>query len=112
MYSKIKNPITNRFVNINSTLGKIIIDNYLNQLDGSLSGEHCVNGICNLRTRVKDGREEESHMWVVDEEDEYITKSSCNNVCLKNFRFLRRKMIMENGQILQMLMKSVRLKKQ
>ena len=34
MYSRIKSPMTNRFVNINSTLGKRIINNYLNQLGG------------------------------------------------------------------------------
>ena len=36
MYSRIKNPQTNRFVNINSTLGKRIINNYLNQLGGTM----------------------------------------------------------------------------
>lgn len=34
MYNKIKNPITNRYVNINSTLGKTILNNYINTLNG------------------------------------------------------------------------------
>ena len=35
-YNKIKNPITNRYVNINTKLGKFIINNYLNQIGGGL----------------------------------------------------------------------------
>lgn len=35
MYDKIKNPITNRYVNIHSKLGKNILKNYINQLGGT-----------------------------------------------------------------------------
>lgn len=34
MYDKIKNPLTNRYVNTNSNLGQKILKNYLNQLGG------------------------------------------------------------------------------
>ena len=34
MYNRIKNPLTNRYVNINSILGKNILNNYINTLNG------------------------------------------------------------------------------
>ena len=97
MYSRIKSPITNRFVNINSTLGKRIINNYLNQLGGSLQlgGAHCANGMCNQSTTVNDGRIKESHMWEEYERDEYSSKYRCNNVCTKEYQMYPKK---DNGK--------------
>ena len=34
MYNRIKNPLTNRYVNINSILGRNILNNYINILNG------------------------------------------------------------------------------
>ena len=34
MYNRIKSPLTNRYVNINSILGKNILNNYINTLNG------------------------------------------------------------------------------
>ena len=54
MYSRIKNPQTNRFVNTNSTLGKRIINNYLNQVGkSSQSGGNLVGGMFNQSTNKK-----------------------------------------------------------
>ena len=39
MYSKIYNPITNRYVNISSNKGKMIISNYITQLGGSTKND-------------------------------------------------------------------------
>lgn len=40
IYSKIKNPLTNRYININSKLGKKILFNYLKQLGGVIKGKY------------------------------------------------------------------------
>ena len=45
MYNKIKNPLTNKWINTNSRLGKKIIRNYINSLYGgcSICGDDCVD---------------------------------------------------------------------
>lgn len=39
MFNKIKNPVTNRWVNINSKLGNTILKNYSEQIGGDIYGE-------------------------------------------------------------------------
>lgn len=40
IYSKIKNPLTNKYININSKLGKKILLNYLKQFGGVIKGKY------------------------------------------------------------------------
>jgi hypothetical protein len=46
MYERIKNPMTNRYVAINSKLGKTILNNYINQLGGGVCGVNPDTGRC------------------------------------------------------------------
>ena len=50
MYSRIVNPKTNRFVKINSFLGKKILNNYIKQLGGS---SRTIPNLCMERTKTE-----------------------------------------------------------
>ena len=49
MYDKIKNPLTGRFVNTKSRLGKSIIKSYINQLGGGVCGVNPKTDRCNKK---------------------------------------------------------------
>ena len=68
MYNKIKNPTTGRFVNINSKLGKTIINNYLNILNTDQLGGS------NLRT----GKKWSSYNCNYDNEDACYDEGGIN----------------------------------
>ena len=67
MYDKIKNPLTNRFVNVNSHTGKSIIQNYINVLNG---GAH------SMQTRAKSVKAKKN--WKKIKKN--ITRSNINRV--------------------------------
>ena len=49
MYDKIKNPLTDRFVNTTSRLGQTIIKSYINQLGGNVCGINPKTNRCNKK---------------------------------------------------------------
>ena len=67
MYDKIKNPLTNRFVNVNSHTGKSIIQNYINVLNG---GAH------SMQTRAKSVKAKKNWKKI----KKSITRSNINRV--------------------------------
>lgn len=80
MYNKILNPKTNRYVNVNTKLGKYIIQNYVNQLNGGMlqSPGMTNTGITNTESDVSISRELSSPLLEPEltplQEDEVLRK--------------------------------------
>ena len=81
MYNKIKNPITGRFVNTNSKLGKIIINNYLNILNTNQLGG----------TNPHTGKKWSSYNCNYDNEDACYDEGGINCVWVDNKKAYCRK---------------------